>query len=62
MPAPLALTPVVLLLLAGPASAQDAGGSPADVGFPIVMGGLVVVAVAFALVWRAVSKNKQDSD
>lgn len=58
---PLALASVVLLLLAGPASAQD-GGNPADVGFPIVMLVLAVVAVVFALVWRAVNKNKRDSD
>lgn len=62
MPAALlALVPVTLVLVAGPASAQD-GGNPADVGFPIVLLVLLVVSVVFALVWRAVSKNKQDQD
>lgn len=59
MPALLALVPAVLLLLAGPASAQGAD-NPADVGFPIAMLVLAVVAVVFALVWRAVSKKKSD--
>lgn len=60
MPALAALLPLPLLvLLAAPASAQDAG-NPADVGFPIVMLVLVVVATAFALVWRARSKKKQE--
>lgn len=66
MPRPLALaclplTPALLLLLAGPAAAQQAD-QPADVGFPIVLVVLAVVAVVFALVWRAVSKKRQDSD
>ena len=59
----LALVPAagLLLLLASPATAQDIG-NPADVGFPIVLLVLAVVAVVFALVWRAVSKKRQDSD
>lgn len=63
MPARLvALVPLaLLLLLAAPASAQD-GGNPADTGFPIALVVLAVVAVVFALVWRAVSKKRQDSD
>ena len=59
MPA-LALLPLSLvLLLAGPASAQDSD-NPADVGFPVIMLVLIVVATVFALVWRTVSKKKQD--
>lgn len=58
----LALAPAVLLLaLASPASAQSAD-NPADTGFPIALLVLAVVAVVFALVWRAVSKKRQDSD
>ena len=60
MPALAALLPLSLLaLLAAPASAQD-GGNPADVGFPIAMVVLIVVATAFALIWRARSKKDQD--
>ena len=59
--AALVLTPALLLLLAGPAAAQDAD-SPADTGFPIALLVLAVVAVVFALVWRTVSKRRQDSD
>lgn len=63
MPAALlALVPAALLLLAVPATAQEDAGNPADVGFPIVLLVLAVVAVVFALVWRAVSKKRQDSD
>ncbi|HVM28904.1 MAG TPA: hypothetical protein VM433_14695 [Mycobacteriales bacterium] len=52
---------VALLLLAGPASAQGGGeAQPADTGFPIALLVLAVVAVVFALVWRVVSKRKQD--
>jgi len=47
----------LLLLLAVPPFAQD-GDNPADVGFPIVLLVLAVVAVVFALVWRAVSKRR----
>jgi membrane protein implicated in regulation of membrane protease activity len=55
-----ALVPAALLLvLAGPAAAQDSD-NPADVGFPIALLVLAVVAVVFALVWRAVNKRKQD--
>lgn len=55
-----ALVPAVLLLLAVPASAQEDAGNPADVGFPIVLLVLAVVSVVFALVWRSVSKRRQD--
>lgn len=58
MPAALALTAAVVLLLAGPAAAQD-NGQPAETGFPVALLVLAVVAVAFALVWRAVSKRRQ---
>lgn len=62
MPAALlALVSLALLALAGPAAAQEAD-NPADVGFPIVLVVLAVVAVVFALVWRSVSKRKHDSD
>jgi membrane protein implicated in regulation of membrane protease activity len=57
MPAAVAAVPLLLLALAGPALAQE--GNPADVGFPIVLLVLAVLAVAFALVWRAVSRRKQ---
>ncbi len=57
---PLALLPVVLVLLpAGPAAAQDGDGGNPAVGFPIAMLVLVVVAVVFALVWRTVSRRRQ---
>jgi membrane protein implicated in regulation of membrane protease activity len=56
-----ALAAALVLLLAAPALA---GGEsqPADVGFPIVLVLLAVVAVVFALVWRTVSKRKQSQD
>jgi membrane protein implicated in regulation of membrane protease activity len=58
----LALVPAaLLLLLPSAASAQD-GGNPADTGFPVALLVLAVVAVVFALVWRAISKKRQDSD
>lgn len=59
MPALTAVIPAVLLLLAAPAAAQD-NGQPAETGFPIALVVLAVVATAFALIWRAVSKRKQD--
>lgn len=59
--AALLVPPALLLLLVRPAAAQDAG-NPADTGFPIALLVLAVVAVVFALVWRAVSKRRQDSD
>jgi hypothetical protein len=58
MPAVAALLPLALLLLAAPASAQDSG-TDAEVGFPIILLVLAVVATVFALVWRAVSRKKQ---
>ena len=62
MPAAVALAAVLSLLLAGPAAAvggQD--DQPAGYGFPIVILVLAVVAVVFALVWRAVSKRRHGS-
>lgn len=60
MPAVRTLLPLsILLLLAAPASAQD-NGTSAELGFPIAMLVLIVVATVFALVWRARSKKKQD--
>lgn len=32
------------------------------IGFPLVMGGLIVLATAGALGWRAASKKKESSD
>ena len=59
MPAALALTAALVLLVAGPAAAQD-NGQGAETGFPVALLVLAVVAVAFALVWRSVSKRKQN--
>ena len=59
MPALAALLPLSLLLLASPASAQDSRND-AEIGFPIALLILAVVATVFALVWRAVSKKKQE--
>jgi membrane protein implicated in regulation of membrane protease activity len=58
----LALVPAALLLLLAPAASAQDGGNPADTGFPVALLVLAVVAVVFALVWRAVSKKRQDSD
>ena len=61
MPALVALLPLsLLLLLASPASAQDSG-TDAEVGFPIILLVLAVVATVFALVWRSVSKKKSQN-
>jgi membrane protein implicated in regulation of membrane protease activity len=63
MPTALALVAALTLLLAGPAAATGGGDAqPADIGFPIVLLVLAVVAVVFALVWRAVSRRRQGSD
>lgn len=60
---PLALLPAALvLLLAGPAAAQEGDGGNAAIGFPVAMLVLVVVAVVFALVWRAVSRRRQGGE
>ena len=58
MPAALSLLAVTVVLLAAPASAQD-HGQGAETGFPVALVVLAVVATVFALVWRAVSKRKQ---
>ncbi len=60
--AALALVPLFVVLLAGPASATDTtpGGS-ASVGFPIALVILAVVATVFALVVRN-RKQKRDDD
>jgi membrane protein implicated in regulation of membrane protease activity len=54
-----ALTAALVLLLAAPALAGS-GAQPAEKGFPIVLLVLAVVAVVFALVWRTVSKKRQE--
>lgn len=56
-----ALAAALVVLLAGPALAGSEA-QPADVGFPIVLVVLAVVAVVFALVWRAVGKRRQRQD
>ena len=55
-----ASTLAALLLLAAPALAAD-NGQPAETGFPVVLVVLAVVAVVFALVWRAVSRRRHDA-
>ena len=51
---------LVLLLTAAPAYAQEDGPTDPDIGFPVIMVILIVVATVFALVWRAVSKKRSD--
>ena len=52
---------LLLLLPAAPALAEDAPANPEpDSGFPIALVVLAVAAVVLALVWRAVSKRKQN--
>ncbi len=50
---------LALIALATRSGASD--DSPAA-GFPLVLGGLVVVATLVALGWRAVSRSKDYSD
>ena len=56
------LVVLVLVLVAAPASASGPSGvdDSAATGFPIALAVLAVVATILALVWRAVSKKKQD--
>ena len=51
----------LLLLLIGLANRSGAQDDSAALGFPIVLGGLIVVATLVALGWRAVTK-KSHSD
>ena len=50
---------LLVILLITQVSAQEA--DPA-LGFPLVMGALIVLATAAALGWRAASKKKDSSD
>jgi hypothetical protein len=60
------LTPVLviagcialLLVLIVLASRSGSGDDSAAIGFPIVLGGLAVVAVVTAVVWKALSRKK----
>ncbi len=51
----------LLLALIALVSRSGASDDNPAIGFPIVLAGLAVVAVAFALVWRAVSRKKSSS-
>ena len=48
---------VLLLLLIALATRSGAQDDNPAIGFPIVLGGLVVVATLVALVWRAVTRR-----
>jgi hypothetical protein len=47
----------LLLALIALASRSGSGDDSAAIGFPIVLAGLAVASVVFALVWKAVSKR-----
>ena len=51
----------LLLLLIGLATRSGAQDDNPAVGFPIVLGGLIVVATLVALGWRAATKKKSHS-
>lgn len=53
---------VLLLLLIGLATRSGDGDDSAAAGFPIVLGGLIVVATLLALGWRAVTRSVSHSD
>jgi hypothetical protein len=48
----------LLLVLIALATREGAADDSAAVGFPIVLGALVVVSVVVAVVWKAVSRKK----
>lgn len=52
----------LLLLLIALATRDGASDDSAAVGFPIVLGGLVVLGTLLALGWRAATKGKSHSD
>ncbi len=52
----------LLLLLIALATRSGASDDSAAAGFPLVLGGLVVVGTLVALGWRAVTKGKSTSN
>lgn len=52
----------LLLLLIALATRDGAADDNPALGFPIVLGALVVIATLVALGWRAVAKKKSHSD
>jgi Kef-type K+ transport system membrane component KefB len=53
---------LLLLVIALIARTEDSEQVNPALGFPLIMAGVVVLATALALGWRAVSKKKQSSD
>jgi hypothetical protein len=52
----------LLVLLIGLVTRSGAVDDSAAAGFPIVLGGLIVVATLLALGWRAVTRSASHSD
>ena len=52
----------LLLLLIGLATRSGAQDDNAAVGFPLVIGGLIVVGTLVALGWRALTRGKSHSN
>lgn len=52
----------LLLLLIALITRTDGEEADPAVGFPLVMGGLIVLATLGALGWRAASKKRESSD
>ena len=52
----------LLLLLIGLATRSGAEDDSAAAGFPLVIGGLIVVGTLVALGWRAATRSKSSSD